>query len=169
LNSRLPYAIVKNVGESFLKSYHREFGLNYTIFRFFNTYGPKQSTDFVVSKFIRAAQHEKEISIYGDGKQTRTFLFVEDNIEATINAFTQQKYLNSVVNIGHDEEINILKLAKTILSLTNSKSKIVHHPPLKEGDMLRRVPDNSKMKELLNRPFTSLEDGLSKTIGAAFY
>src|SRR5258706_5296588 len=61
LNSRLPYAVVKNVGESFLKSYHKEYGLNYTIFRFFNTYGTKQSVDFVVSRFIHAAIHNKEI------------------------------------------------------------------------------------------------------------
>src|ERR1035437_3891598 len=76
LNSRLPYAIVKNVGEAYLKSFKKEFGLNYTIFRLFNTFGPKQSIDFVMSKFIAAAHHDKDISIYGDGSQTRTFCFI---------------------------------------------------------------------------------------------
>lgn len=84
LNSRLPYAVVKNVGESFLKSYHKEYGLNYCIFRFFNTYGPRQSSDFVVSRFLRAALTEKELVINGDGSQTRTFLYVDDNVDATV-------------------------------------------------------------------------------------
>jgi UDP-glucose 4-epimerase len=129
LNSRLPYAVVKNVGESFLKSYHKEYGLNYSIFRFFNTYGPKQSADFVISKFIRAALHDKEIIINGDGKQSRTFLYIDDNVETTVNAFNQQKYLNDVVNVGNDLEVTILDLAKQIIRLTKSKSKsFIIHP-----------------------------------------
>ena len=164
LHSRLPYAIVKNAGESFLKSYHKEYGLNFTIFRFFNTYGPKQSTDFVISRFIRAALQQKEIMINGDGKQTRTFLFIDDNVEATVNAFNHRHYLNEVVNIGCDIETPIIALAKKIIRLTKSKSRILHHPPLKEGDMMRRKPDASKMKLLLNRKLTSLEEGLKKII-----
>jgi len=166
LNSRLPYAVVKNVGESFLKSYHKEYGLNYTIFRFFNTYGPKQSVDFVVSRFIHAALNNKEIIIHGNGKQARTFLFIDDNVEATVSAFNQKKYLNDVINIGHEKEISVLELAKTIIRITKSKSKIVHHPPLKEGDMLRRIPDNSKMKTLIKRQLLSLEGGLKRTIAS---
>lgn len=166
LNSRLPYAIVKNVGESFLRSYHREFGLNFTIFRFFNTYGPKQSFDFVVSKFIRSALENKDIIINGDGKQTRTFLYIDDNIEATVNAFNLSKYQNAVVNIGCDEEISITELAKKIITLTKSKSKILHHPPLKEGDMLRRKPDAEKMKSLIDHPLISLDEGLKRTIAS---
>ena len=87
LNSRLPYAVVKNVGESFLRSYQQEYGLDYTIFRFFNTYGPKQSQDFVMSKFINAAKNNRDITIYGDGSQTRTFCYKDDNIDACANAF----------------------------------------------------------------------------------
>ncbi|MEO6168504.1 MAG: NAD-dependent epimerase/dehydratase family protein [Chitinophagales bacterium] len=166
LNSRLPYAIVKNVGESFLRSYHKEYGLNYSIFRYFNTYGPKQSLDFVVSKFIRAAMHNKEIVVNGDGRQTRTFLFIDDNIDATVNALNAQNYMNEVVNIGSDEEIPIIELAKKIIRITKSKSKIVHHSPLKEGDMMRRKPDAEKMKLLINHPLISLEEGLRKTIAS---
>jgi UDP-glucose 4-epimerase len=160
LNSRLPYAIVKNVGEAFLRSYKQEYDLNYTIFRFFNTYGPNQSEDFVMSRFIRAALNNQDLTIYGDGSQTRTFCYVEDNVDACLNAFYKNKYVNDVVNIGTDFEITILDLAKKIIKLSGSKSKIVHLPPLKEGDMTRRCPDVSKMKKLLGRKMTSIDDGI---------
>jgi nucleoside-diphosphate-sugar epimerase len=164
LNSRLPYAIVKNIGEAYLKSYKQEFNLDYTIFRFFNTYGPKQSKDFVVSKFISNAIQNKDITIYGDGTQTRTFCFIDDNITATTNAFYQNKFINDVVNIGGENEITILELAQTIIRLSNSTSKIVHAPALKEGDMTRRRPDTTKMKQLLNQAPVSLEEGLKKVL-----
>ena len=164
LNSRLPYAIVKNVGEAYLKSYKKEYDLDFTIFRFFNTYGVKQSKDFVVSKFISKAMNNEDITIYGDGSQTRTFCYVEDNVDACLNAFYQNRFVNDVVNIGGDIEVTILNLAKTIIKLTNSESKIVHLPALEEGDMTRRQPDVSKMKQLLNRPTKSLEEGLKIVI-----
>lgn len=160
LNSRLPYAIVKNVGEAFLRSYKQEYDLDYTIFRFFNTYGPNQSEDFVMSRFIRAALNNNDLTIYGDGSQTRTFCYVEDNVDACLNAFYKNKYVNDVVNIGTDFEITILELAKKIVKLSGSKSKIVHLPPLKEGDMTRRCPDVSNMKKLLGRKMTSIDDGI---------
>ncbi|MFI5219255.1 MAG: NAD-dependent epimerase/dehydratase family protein [Bacteroidia bacterium] len=164
LNSRLPYAIVKNVGEAYLRAYKQEFDLDFTIYRFFNTYGPKQSNDFVMSRFIHAALHNKDITVYGDGLQTRTFCHIDDNIEATVSAFYQEKYINDVVNIGSDSEITILDLAKKIIKLANSKSKLVHLPALKEGDMTRRCPDIHKMKILLNRKMTSLDEGIKKLI-----
>lgn len=164
LNSRLPYAIVKNASEAYLKSYEQEFGLEYTIFRFFNTYGPKQSKDFVVSKFIARALNNEPLEVYGDGKQMRTFCYIDDNIDATINAFKNHTYVNDVVNIGGDIEVTILELAKTIIKVTGSKSKIVHLPPLKEGDMTRRKPDVTRMNELLGRKPIKLEDGLKKIL-----
>lgn len=160
LNSRVPYAVVKNVGESFLKSYQQEFGLSYTIFRFFNTYGPNQSTDFVVSKFLAQALKNQDITIYGDGSQTRTFTYIDDNIDTCIAIMNNKLLLNDVINIGSDKLITILELARLVISLTNSKSKIIHLPPLKEGDMTRRQPDNSKMKEILGRDLISVEDGI---------
>lgn len=169
LNSRLPYAIVKNIGEAYLKSYKQEYGLDYTIFRFFNTYGPKQSKDFVVSKFISSALSHSDITIYGDGKQTRTFCFIDDNITATTNAFYQNKFVNDVVNIGGENEITILELAQTIIRLTNSKSQIVHLPALKDGDMTRRKPDVKKMRELLDKEPVSLEDGLKTVLANTKY
>ena len=164
LNSRLPYAVVKNAGESFCRSYYQEYQLEYTIFRFFNTYGPKQSPDFVVSRFIDAALKNKPITIYGDGGQTRTFCYIDDHLEATVNCLLQNKYIDDVVNIGNDHEISVLELARTIKKITRSKSEIVHLPPLAEGDMTRRQPDIEKMQNLLNRPFTSLEEGLQRII-----
>lgn len=164
LNSRLPYAIVKNVGEAYLKSYKKEYDLDFTIFRFFNTYGPKQSKDFVVSKFINAALKNEDITIYGDGSQTRTFCYINDNIEATTNAFYKDMFVNDVVNIGGDKEVSILELAQTIIKVTSSKSKIVHLPALEEGDMTRRRPDVTKMKQLLKKEPVSLEEGLKEVI-----
>ncbi len=160
LNSKLPYAIVKNVGEAFLRSYQREYNLDFTIFRFFNTYGPRQSDDFVIAKFIKRALKNEDITIYGDGSQTRTFCYIDDNIEATVAAFEKDLFVNDTINIGNNNETSILDLAKTVIRLTDSKSAIVHLPALTEGDMTRRLPDISKMKVLLGRELTSLEQGI---------
>ncbi|HEY9084174.1 MAG TPA: NAD-dependent epimerase/dehydratase family protein [Vicingaceae bacterium] len=165
LNSRLPYAIVKNVGEAFLKSYKQEYDLDYVIYRFFNTFGPKQSKDFVISKFINAALNNNDITIYGDGSQTRTFCYVQNNVEATIKAAFSDAYVNQTINIGNDVETSILELAKLIIRLTGSSSKIVHLPPLEEGDMTRRKPDITKMKQLLgNNKIYTLEEGLTQVL-----
>lgn len=165
LNSRLPYAIVKNVGEAFLKSYKQEYNLDFVVYRFFNTYGPKQSKDFVISKFINAALNNKDITIYGNGSQTRTFCYIQNNVEATIAAAFSNEHVNQTINIGNDIETSILDLAKLIIQLTSSSSKIVHLPPLEEGDMTRRRPDISKMKQLLgNNKIFTLEEGLSQVL-----
>ena len=164
LNSRLPYAIVKNVGEAFFKSYHQEYGLEYTIFRFFNTYGPNQSEDFVVPKFLKAALANEPIYLYGNGLQTRSFCFVEDNVDTCVKTLNENLCVNDVINIGSDLEQTILSLAETIIKLTNSKSEIIHLPPLEEGDMARRCPDTSKMKQVLGRDLITLEEGLVRLI-----
>ena len=164
LNSRLPYAIVKNVGEAFLKSYKQEFGLDHTIFRFFNTYGSKQAKDFVISKFINLALNNKDITVYGDGSQTRTFCYIQNNIQACITAAFNENYKNKTINIGNNIETSILDLAQLIIKLTQSKSKIIHLPPLPEGDMTRRNPDITLMRGLLNQELLSLEEGLKKLL-----
>ena len=138
--------------------------MDYTIFRFFNTYGENQSTDFVIPKFIELAKNNLPITIYGDGSQTRTFCYVDDNIATTLATLDENKGINDVINIGSDVEISVLDLAKEIIRLTNSSSEIKHLPALKEGDMTRRKPDISKMKSILNRPMVTLEDGLKKLI-----
>jgi len=168
LNSKLPYAIVKNVGEAFFKSYKREYGLDYTIFRFFNTYGPRQSNDFVVTKFIEAAMNNRDITIYGDGFQTRTFCYIDDNIEATTKIFERGDFINEVINIGSSIEITILELANLVIKITGSSSEIIHMEALKEGDMTRRQPDNSKMKQILQRDLVSIEKGIKNIINIHF-
>ncbi len=164
LNSRLPYAIVKNAGEAYLKSYEKEYGLSYTIFRFFNTFGAKQSKDFVISRFLASAIRNEDIVVNGDGTQTRTFCYIDDNTEACLNAFYNNEFVNDVVNIGSDKEITIRELADKIIAVTHSKSKVVLGPSLTEGDMTRRMPDTRKMAKLLKREPLSLEQGLHKII-----
>src|SRR5690554_7580182 len=150
------------MGEAFCRSYSQAYDLDYTIFRFFNTFGPKQSPDFVMSKFIKQALNNEDITIYGDGSQTRTFCFVDDNIEATVKTLKENKFVNDVINIGNDKETSILDLAKTIIDITGSQSKIVFLPPLKEGDMTKRQPNAENMRGLLGREFLPLKDGIDR-------
>lgn len=166
LNSRLPYAVVKNVGEAFCRSYHQEFGLDFTIFRFFNTYGPKQSTDFVISRFLKSALNNRPLTINGSGKQTRTFCFIDDNIDCTRKILENKLLINDVINVGSDSHVTILQLAELIIKVTGSRSPIEFLPPLKEGDMSRRQPDISKMKKILNRDLVSLEEGLKTVLSS---
>lgn len=164
LNSRLPYAIVKNLAEAYFKSYYVEHDLPYTIFRFFNTYGPNQSEDFVVPRFVNAALRGEPLTIYGDGTQSRTFCHVDDTIEAVVNCLERQLFVNDVLNIGSDIEHQIIDLAKLVIALTGSKSVIEYLPPLKEGDMTRRKPDIGKMRQALPRPLTPIDSGIEKLI-----
>jgi len=164
LNSRLPYAVVKNLGEAYFRSFYQEYGLEYTIFRFFNTYGPLQSTDFVLSRFLSQAIEGKPLTINGDGLQTRTFCYIDDNLDTVERILDDNLCKNEVVNIGSDIEISIIDLANKIREITNSVSEVVYLPPLKEGDMSRRLPDITKMKKILNRDLTSLEYGISLTM-----
>lgn len=148
------------MGECFFRSYWQTYGLPYTIFRFFNTYGPNQSTDFVVARFLAAAIQNKDIQIYGDGSQTRTFTYVDDTVSVCNSIFEEQLLINDVINIGNDVLITIKELAELTIRLTNSSSKLTYLPPLKEGDMTRRQPDNQKMRNILKRDLISLEDGI---------
>jgi UDP-glucuronate decarboxylase len=162
LNSRVPYAVVKNVGECFFRTYWQAYSLPYTIFRFFNTYGPNQSIDFVVAKFLAAALKGDDISIYGDGSQTRTFTYVDDTVEVCNKIFEERLLVNDVINIGNDELMTVKELAELTIKITHSKSKIVYLPPLKEGDMTRRQPDNKKMREILNKKLIGIEEGIKR-------
>ena len=164
LNSRLPYAVVKNLGEVYLRTFQREFGLPYTIFRFFNTYGPRQSEDFVLPRFIRAALNGSPLRVYGDGSQTRTFCYVDDTVDACVTVHTKNACENDVINIGSDVEMSILDLARTVIRVTGTRSTIEFLPPLTEGDMTRRCPDTSKMRHLLNRPLVPLEEGIQRLV-----
>lgn len=169
LNSRVPYAVVKNIGECYFKSYYQVFQLPYTIFRFFNTYGPNQSTDFVVAKFLASALKNEAITLYGDGSQTRTFTYIDDNIDVIEKIVENKLIINDVINLGNDELFTVKALAELIIRVTNSTSKIIYLDPLKEGDMTRRQPDNAKMKSILNKPLTSLEEGVKRMMTSSLF
>lgn len=110
------------------------------------------------------ALQNEDITVYGDGSQTRTFCYMNDNVDSCYNAFAKDMFVNDVVNVGGNIEIPIVELASIIINITGSSSKIVHLPALVEGDMTRRLPDTSKMQQLLNREMTSLEEGIRKVI-----
>jgi nucleoside-diphosphate-sugar epimerase len=154
--------VVKNVGEVYLRTFEREYGLPYTIFRFFNTYGPRQSEDFVLPRFVRAALEGRPLQIYGDGSQTRTFCYVDDNVDTIVSLHASGAFENDVVNIGNDAEITIVDLARLVLKVTESSSRLEFLPPLAEGDMSRRCPDISKMRQLLRRPLLPVEEGVRR-------
>jgi UDP-glucuronate decarboxylase len=163
LNSKLPYAIVKNVGEAYFKTYNKLYNLDYTIFRFFNTYGPLQSDDFVITNFIKNCLKNKNLIINGDGRQTRTFIYIKDNIEITHLILKKEYFKNQIVNLGSDREISIINLAKKIIKVLNSKSKIKFKAALKEGDMSRRKPGIKKIKKIYKKKLISLDEGIAIT------
>jgi UDP-glucose 4-epimerase len=165
LNSRLPYAIIKNLGEAYFKTFWDRYGLQFTIFRFFNTYGPNQSDEFVVPNFLKRALKNEDIIINGDGLQTRTFMYVKDNVDICSRILSEDLFVNDVVNIGSEIQYTIKELAILVKEITGSTSKIVHVNPLAEGDMTRRCPDISKISKI-KRDLIPLEKGLELMVSA---
>ncbi len=123
----------------------------------------------MISRFIRAALKNEPITINGDGTQTRTFCYVDDNVDACLQLFKNEKSVDDVINIGSEIETPILDLAKLIIRLTKSSSKIVHVPALSEGDMTRRKPDTTKMKKILLRNLLPLEEGIKRILADTSY
>ncbi|MEZ5010026.1 MAG: NAD-dependent epimerase/dehydratase family protein [Chitinophagales bacterium] len=162
LNAKLPYAQVKAIGEAFFKSYKQTYDLDYTIFRFFNTYGPKQSGDFVIGKFVRAALKGDDITIIGDGNQTRTFCYIDDNINFTLRCLEENLFVNEVLNLGNDNEISVKDLGAFIRDTLNSPSKLVHLPAREEGDMTRRLPALDRMRTAAKNDLVDLRTGVLK-------
>ena len=161
---RACYDESKRLGETLMMDFHREYGVETRIARIFNTYGPGMNLNDgrVIPNFIRQALKNEPITIYGDGKQTRSFCYISDTIEALIKLMNSD-YIGPV-NIGNPEEITILELAKKIIELTNSKSKIVFKE-LPMDDPKRRCPDITKANKILKwKPNVSLEEGLRKTV-----
>jgi len=162
----LPYAVVKNVGECFCRSYQQSHDLEYTIFRFFNTYGVKQSSDFVVAKFLKQALAGEPLMVNGDGTQSRTFCYIDDNVQATIKAMHSLDCVNETINLGNEHEYSMMELAHKVVEITGSKSEIVLGPARSDGEMQRRQPYLAKMKKLLQREPLLLEEGLKKLLVA---
>ena len=156
----------KRIGETLCFDYKRVHNLNIKVIRIFNTYGPRMlpNDGRVVSNFITQALKNENITIYGDGSQTRSFCFVDDLIEGIYNFMSVEKKITGPINLGNPSEITINDLAKLIIEMTNSKSKIIRLE-LPEDDPKKRKPDISLAKKTLNwSPKTSLEEGLKKTI-----
>ena len=155
----------KRVAETLMMDYHRQNNVDIRIARLFNTYGPRMLADDgrVVSNFIVQALNGREITIYGDGSQTRSFCFVDDMTDALI-ALMEQENDTGPVNLGNPEETTMLELARQVLQLCDAYSEFAYLP-LPVDDPKRRRPDITKAKALLGwEPTTSLEDGLKMTI-----
>ena len=155
----------KRVAETLFMDYHRQNKVDIRIVRIFNTYGPRMlpNDGRVVSNFIVQALNGEDLTIYGDGSQTRSFCYVDDLIEGFVRMMNQDKIIGPV-NIGNPGEFTMLELAKEVLDLTGSKSKIVYKP-LPGDDPKMRRPDISLAKEALGwEPTIPLRKGLEKTI-----
>lgn len=157
----------KRAAETLFMDYNRMHNVKIKIIRIFNTYGPKMAINDgrVVSNFIIQALRGDNITIYGDGSQTRSFCYVDDLLTGMINMMEQTKdNFVGPINLGNPNEITILDLSKKIIELTNSKSKIVFNP-LPSDDPRQRKPNIEKANKILNwQPQTKIDDGLIKTI-----
>ena len=161
---RSMYDEAKRFAEAAVATYSRSYDIKAKIVRIFNTYGPRMQLNDgrVVTNFIFQALQDNNITIYGDGSQTRSFSYVEDTVDGIISLMHSNEY--DVFNIGNPNEITVLELAQKIIELTNSKSEIVFKP-LPSDDPKQRKPDISKAKSKLGwEPKVNLEDGLVKTI-----
>lgn len=166
LSLRACYNEGKRCAETFFSDYRRQYNLNAKIVRIFNTYGPRMATDDgrVVSNFIVQALKGDGLTIYGEGKQTRAFCYVEDMVEGLIRVMASGENFLGPVNLGNPYEYEIGALAETIIRLCNSSSRIVYKPA-PEDDPRRRCPDITLAhSEFGWQPNISLEDGLKETI-----
>ncbi|HER07613.1 MAG TPA: SDR family oxidoreductase, partial [Bacteroides sp.] len=167
IGARSCYDEGKRCAETLFKDYHQQNGVRIKIVRIFNTYGPRMHPNDgrVVSNFIMQALQDKDITIYGDGSQTRSFQYVDDLVEGLVRMMQTPEEVTGPVNLGNPVEFTILELAEKILRMTGSGSKIVYLP-LPEDDPVQRQPDITLARELLGdwQPVVDLEPGLEKTI-----
>jgi UDP-glucuronate decarboxylase len=155
----------KRCAETLFFDYHRQYGVPIKVARIFNTYGPRMLPDDgrVVSKFIIQALSGQDITLYGDGSQTRAFCYVDDLIEGLVRLMDADS-VTGPVNLGHPHEITVRTLAETILALTGSASRIIYKP-LPQDDPVQRCPDIGLAKQVLGwAPRMTLAEGLAETI-----
>ena len=165
IGPRACYDEGKRAAETLFFDYHRQFNLEIKVARIFNTYGPRMAIDDgrVVSNFIVAALQGKDITIYGDGTQTRSFCYVDDLISG-LYRFVFESQNTGPMNIGTEFEFTMKELADLVIELTDSKSKIVYSP-LPQDDPKQRKPDLNLAKKLINwQPTISVRDGMQATI-----
>lgn len=166
IGERACYDEGKRAAETLFVNYHRQNKVRIKIIRIFNTYGPRMHPNDgrVVSNFIVQALQNKDITVYGDGSQTRSFCYIDDLTEGMIRMMNTGDDITGPINMGNPEEFTILELAELVLKLTGSRSKIVFHP-LPADDPVQRQPDITKARQLLHwEPTIPLEEGLKKTI-----
>jgi nucleoside-diphosphate-sugar epimerase len=160
------YDEAKRFGEAMTMVFVRKFKVNARIVRIFNTYGPKmdKKDGRVIVNFINQILEKKPLTVYGQGKQTRSFCYIDDTVEGLMSAMFKVKTSGEIFNIGNDEEYTILELAKMIIKLLDNGSKIIYKS-LPVDDPTNRCPDIAKAKKILNwKPKISLKEGLLKTI-----
>lgn len=170
IRSRWSYAASKAIDEFLALAYYKEKKLPVVIGRLFNTVGERQTDAYgmVMPKFVKQALLNQPITIYGDGKQTRTFIYVKDTVEAMVKLMNAEEAIGQIFNIGGEEEITIEELAYKVKKLLSSNSKIIYVPyeeAYEEGfeDMQRRRPDISKLKNLIGfNPKVSLDEIIIK-------
>lgn len=157
----------KRCAETLFMDYHHQNNVRIKIVRIFNTYGPRMNQDDgrVVSNFIVQALQNKDITIYGEGSQSRSFQYIDDLVEGMYRMMNTGENITGPINIGNPKEFSILELANKIISLTRSKSKISFYP-LPSDDPVQRQPDITMAKNILDgwEPVIELEEGLKKTI-----
>jgi UDP-glucuronate decarboxylase len=156
----------KRCAETLFFDYHRQHGMRIKVARIFNTYGPRMhpSDGRVVSNFIVQALQNKDITVYGDGNQTRSFCYVDDLVDGLVRLMSSKDDIVGPLNIGNPSEFTIRQLAEAVIDLTGSRSKVVHRP-LPLDDPKQRRPDIGRAQELLDwRPTIQLREGLIKTI-----
>lgn len=156
----------KRMAETLFFDYHRQHGVDIKVIRIFNTYGPRMRSDDgrVVSNFIVQALKNEDITIYGNGMQTRSFCFVDDLVDGMIRMMESPNGFTGPVNLGNPAEYTMLQLAETVIRLTGSKSKIIYLP-LPQDDPMQRKPVIDLAKEKLGwAPKVPLDEGLKKTI-----
>ncbi|MGH7801472.1 MAG: UDP-glucuronic acid decarboxylase family protein [Thermodesulfobacteriota bacterium] len=156
----------KRCAEALFFDYYRQHKMDIKVARIFNTYGPRMHPNDgrVVSNFIMQALHNKDITVYGDGSQTRSFCYVDDMVDGITRMMNTPKGFTGPVNLGNPSEVSILELGRLIIDLTESSSKIVFKP-LPQDDPERRRPDITLAQEKLGwKPTAALEDGIRKTI-----
>lgn len=156
----------KRCAETLFFDYHRQHGVKIKIARIFNTYGPRMHPNDgrVVSNFIVQALQGRDLTVYGDGTQTRSFCFVSDLVEGMIRLMESDDEITGPVNLGNPGEFTMLELAEKVIEMTGSASRIVHKP-LPQDDPQRRRPDITQAKEKLDwEPVVKLDDGLMPTI-----
>jgi UDP-glucuronate decarboxylase len=158
----------KRFAEALLIAYHKQYGLDVKIPRIFNSYGPRLREDGLygraMSRFIMQALANEPITVYGDGKQTRSFCYITDTVTGLMLLATCEKAKGEVVNVGNAREVTIIELAKKIKELTKCEPSLAFHP-LPKDDPKRRCPDTSKLEDLVGwKPQVEFEKGLKRTI-----